>query len=84
VLTALRENEKAEKGEYCVVLELPEKPPETEAPEEGGLPIEARLIRLMQDGKSLREAQEDLMASGEKKNAVKQAALALKKLFTEP
>ena len=84
VLTALRENEKAEKGEYCVVLELPEKPPETEAPEEGGLPIEARLIRLMQDGKSLREAQEDLMAAGEKKNAVKQAALALKKLFTEP
>ena len=30
---------------------------------------------------SLREAQEALIAKGEKKNAVKQAALTLKKLF---
>ena len=34
-----------------------------------------------QEGHSLREAQEILTASGEKKNAAKQAALTLKKLF---
>ncbi len=81
VLSALKANEKTEKGEYCVVLDLhgvslPE--PETEAAE---WPPEAKLIEIMKQGMSLREAQEALIAKGEKKNAVKQAALTLKKLF---
>ena len=81
VLRELKANEKTEKGEYCVVLDLhgislPE--PETETAE---WPMEAKLIEEMKQGRTLREAQEALSAKGEKKNAVKQAALTLKKLF---
>ena len=81
VLRALKANEKTEKGEYCVVLDfhgvnLPEE--ETETAE---WPLEAKLVEEMKQGSSLREAQETLVARGEKKNAVKQAALTLKKLF---
>ena len=83
VLQALKANDKTEKGEYCVVLDLhgvalPEK--ET-APAEW--PVEAKLIEEMKKGKTLREAQEAVAAAGEKKNAVKQAALTLKKLLQE-
>ena len=81
VLQALNSNEKTEKGEYCVVLDLhgvslPER--KTEAAE---WPLEAKLVEAMKQGMNLREAQETLIAAGEKKNAVKQAALTLKKLF---
>lgn len=81
VLQALKSNEKTEKGEYCVVLDLhgitlPEKEMET-----AEWPLEAKLIEAMKQGMNLREAQETLTAAGEKKNAVKQAALTLKKLF---
>ena len=83
VLAELKANEKTEKGEYCVVLDLhnvslPE--PETETAE---WPLEAKLIEEMKQGSTLREAQEKLIQKGEKKNAVKQAALTLKKLFEE-
>ena len=81
VLRELKANEKTEKGEYCVVLDLHGVSipgPETEAAE---WPAEAKLIEEMKRGLSLREAQEALIAKGEKKNAVKQAALTLKKLF---
>ena len=81
VLRELKANEKTEKGEYCVVLDfhgvnLPEE--ETETAE---WPLEAKLVEEMKQGSSLREAQEALIAKGEKKNAVKQAALTLRKLF---
>ena len=81
VLRELKANEKTEKGEYCVVLDLhgvslPE--PETETAE---WPLEAKLIEEMKQGKTLREAQDALAEAGEKKNAVKQAALTLKKLM---
>ncbi len=81
VLKELKANEKTEKGEYCVVLDLhgvSMKEPETETPE---WPPEAKLIEAMKQGMTLREAQEALIAQGAKKNAVKQAALTLKKLF---
>ena len=54
--------------------------PEEERPE-AEWPEEAKLIEEMKQGHTLREAQEILIAGGEKKNAVKQAALTLKKLF---
>ena len=81
VLRELKANEKTEKGEYCVVLDLhgvslPEE--DTGAAE---WPLEAKLIDEMKKGMTLREAQEALAARGEKKNAVKQAALTLKKLM---
>jgi 16S rRNA (cytidine1402-2'-O)-methyltransferase len=83
VLRALKENEKTEKGEYCAVLELPEILPEDVHPKELAMTAEARMIEIMKEGHSLREAQEILISSGEKKNAAKQAALTLKKLFKD-
>ena len=83
VLAELRGNEKTEKGEYCVVLDLHAVPaPEKETPE-AVLSVEAKLIETMKRGMTLREAQEALTAAGEKKNAVKQAAITLKKLMIQ-
>ena len=79
VLKQLRENEKTEKGEYCVVLDLHDVPAERE---EQGLPAgstEAMLAEEISRGLNLREAQEALIQKGIKKNAVKQAALRIKK-----
>ena len=45
--------------------------------------LEARLTELMLPGLSLRDAQEELIRRGEKKNAVKAAGLRLKRLFGE-
>ncbi len=83
VLQALAANEKTEKGEYCVVLDLhgvPEKAPE---PAAASRSVAARLADAIDNGLSLREAQEALIRNGEKKNAVKQAALRLKKAVSE-
>ena len=80
ILEALRQNPNAEKGEYCLVLDFHGIPPEEEkAPAAESL--EGRIIEEMKRGASLREAQEALIAAGEKKNAVKQAALTLRRLF---
>lgn len=81
VLQALRANEKTEKGEYCVVLDLHDVPQPAKENTAGEWPPEALLIDRMKQGMSLREAQEALIAEGARKNAVKQAALTLKKLF---
>ena len=83
VLALLREDEKAEKGEYCLVADLHAVPLPGPAPAETQpeRSLESRLVDIMKTGASLREAQEALIADGEKKNAVKQAALTLKKLF---
>ncbi|MBR6164558.1 MAG: 16S rRNA (cytidine(1402)-2'-O)-methyltransferase [Clostridia bacterium] len=83
VLAELKANEKTEKGEYCVVLDLHRVP----VPRQEAAPVhlspEARLVEEMKKGRTLREAQEELLKAGEKKNAVKQAAITLKKLFEE-
>ena len=81
VLRELKANEKTEKGEYCVVLDLHDVNLQEEDAENAEWPLEAKLIEEMKQGSSLREAQDKLIARGEKKNAVKQAALILKKLF---
>ena len=81
VLGELKANEKTEKGEYCVVLDLHDVPDPGENSEAAEMPAEARLIEEMKQGRTLREAQEKLISQGLKKNAVKQAALTLKKLF---
>ena len=81
VLAALRANPKTEKGEYCLVLdfhgvELPSAPaPAAE------VSLEARLVEAMLQGNELRQAQAVLVEAGEKRNAVKAAALRLKKLL---
>ena len=83
VLTALKSNDKTEKGEYCVVMDLHGAARQEEAPVSSAMSSEAMLVEEMKSGKTLREAQEALIAAGAKKNAVKQAALALKKMFSE-
>ena len=77
ILSALEANEKSEKGEYCVVadlrnVKLPEEKPTVQAS------LEACIFDLVLNGVSLRDAVETLTAQGEKKNAVKAAALRVK------
>ena len=82
LLTALQENPKTEKGEYCLVLDLHDVQDLHKEAEMGELSLEARIIEEMtRNGLNLRDAQSELMMAGEKKNAVKQAALNLKKMF---
>ena len=84
VLDMLKANPKTEKGEYCLVLDFHEVVlPEEKAPA-AEVSLEAQLVEAMlQDGLDLRDAQSELVLQGAKKNAVKQAALRLKKLFAE-
>lgn len=84
VLAGLTANPKAEKGEYCLVLDLHDVPPQETAqatPPEASL--EARLVERMLAGETARQAQAALTEAGEKKNAVKAAALRLKRLFEQ-
>lgn len=83
VLQTLKANPKAEKGEYCLVLDFSSVVlPETPAPL-AEVSLEAQLTELMLQGLSLRDAQKALVLQGVKKNAVKAAGLRLKKLFWE-
>lgn len=82
VLTALKADPKTEKGEYCIVLDfhkviLPEEKPIHD------ISLEAKLVERLLEGEDWRTAQESLIADGAKKNAVKAAALRIKKLFME-
>ncbi len=81
VLAALKANEKTGKGEYCVVMDMHSTRRKEETPTESVMSVEAMLVEEMKQGKTLREAQDALLAAGMKKNAVKQAALTLKRLF---
>ena len=83
VLADLQANPKAEKGEYCLVLDMHQvRLPEEPAPV-ADISLEARLAEQMLSGMTLRDAQSELVLQGEKKNAVKAAALRLKRLFAE-
>ncbi len=82
VLEMLRNNPKTEKGEYCLALDFHQVKLEQEKPT-ADISLEARLTELMLPGLSLRDAQEELISRGEKKNAVKAAGLRLKRLFGE-
>ncbi len=84
VLRALQENPKAEKGEYCLVMDVRHAAPPADPEPRGDVSLEAMLVEIMREGMSLRDAQNELILRGEKKNAVKQAALSLKRMFQEP
>ena len=83
VLADLRANPKAEKGEYCLVLDFHGVQLPDESAPVAEISLETRLTEQMLSGLSLRDAQSELVLQGEKKNAVKAAALRLKRLFTE-
>lgn len=81
VLAALLADPKADKGEYCIVFswaaeDIPQ--PESRKCE---LSLEAQLFDGIVRGLSLRESMEELIAGGERKNAVKAAGLAVKHLL---
>ena len=84
VLAALKANPKTEKGEYCLILDFHDvRLPEEKKPA-AEVSLEAQLVeQMLQNDLDLRDAQSELVLQGAKKNAVKQAALRLKKLFAE-
>lgn len=82
VLADFLANDKAEKGEYVMVLDLRG----TARPQEAAVAavgLEAQLLDLYLSGLSLQEAMTALTARGERKNAVYAASLRLKQLLTE-
>ena len=83
VLEQLRANPKTEKGEYCLVIDLHTVSHHDEKPQAAPLTLEQRLTDKVLQGLSLREAQEAIALEGEKKNAVKAAALRLKQAWAE-
>lgn len=78
VLRTLKNNPKAEKGEYCLVLkwrDTPEEAPKQEAS------LEAMLFDCVLQGLSVRDGMETLISRGYRKNAVYAASLRLKELL---
>lgn len=83
VLAQMQLNPKTEKGEYCLVLDFHQvELPQGKQPT-ADISLEAQLIDLLLTGMDLREAQSALVEDGYKKNAVKAAALRLKKLLED-
>ncbi len=83
VLEMLRANPKTEKGEYCLILDFHDVNLPEDKASAAETSLEARLVEQLLQGLDLRDAQSELVLQGAKKNAVKQAALRLKKLFME-
>ena len=81
VLHTLSCNPKAERGEYCIALEWHDAV-ETPAPP-CPLTLEARLFDGLVNGRTLRESADALVMSGERKNAVKAAALRVKAMLAD-
>lgn len=83
VLAAIQGNPKAEKGEYCLVLQWDEQ--DIPAPKAAASPLslEARLFDGLVSGLTLRESMERVTAEGERKNAVYAASLRVKELLRE-
>lgn len=80
ILSALEQNEKSEKGEYCLVCDLrdvslPAEEPAVQAS------LEAQLFERLLDGLSMRDAMKELVEKGEKKNAVYAASLRIKEFL---
>ena len=83
VLAELEANPKAEKGEYCIVFQwAKEDIPQQEAPK-SELSLEAQLFDGLVRGLSMRDAIEELVAAGERKNAVKAPSLNVKNMLGE-
>lgn len=82
VLQALNSNDKAEKGEYVLVLDLFGLEGVKEAAREE-LALEARLFHWLLAGDDMRSACARLTLAGERKNAVYAASLKLKDMMRE-
>ena len=83
ILLTMENDPKTEKGEYCIVFAWAEEDiPAPEAPK-SKLSLEARLFDGLVRGLSMRECVDELIAQGERKNAVKAASLNVKKIMEE-
>lgn len=82
VLDMLLANEKAEKGEYCLVLDLHDVTLEEDAPAVNAS-LEARIFEALMAGKDLREAGEWLTAQGERRNDVYRARTAVQRFLED-
>lgn len=80
VLEALRSNEKAEKGEYVLVLDLFGLEGHKEIAREE-IALEARLLHWLMAGDDMRSACARLTEAGERKNTVYAASLRLKDML---
>ena len=82
VLAMLRANEKAEKGEYCLVLDMSGVAPETQEPVSSAS-LEAQLFEELLCGSDLRAAGERLMERGAKRNEVYRARTNVQRFLTD-
>ncbi len=81
VIADMEANPKAEKGEYCCCFQwAAEDIPQPEAAK-SELSLEAQLFDCLVRGLSMRDAVEELVARGERKNAVKAASLNVKNML---
>ncbi|MDD5898772.1 MAG: 16S rRNA (cytidine(1402)-2'-O)-methyltransferase [Clostridia bacterium] len=81
VLAQLESNPKAEKGEYCIALQwAAEDIPQPQA-QQCALSLEAQLFDGLVRGLSLREAVDELVSAGARRNAVKAASLTVKRML---
>lgn len=76
MVSALKGNPKAEKGEYCVVVDF--SGIVTEKEEEPSVSLEALLFDLVFKGETLKSAMQSLAQKGFKKNELYEASLRLK------
>ena len=79
LLDRFRQDEGLLRGEFVLVLELPQQAVQTEEPTKRQS-LEAELLTLMLDGQTLREAMDALVLQGVKRNAAYAAGLKLRKL----
>jgi len=82
VLSMLRANEKAEKGEYCLVLDMADV--QLEAREEAvNASLEAQLFEELLCGGDIRQAAELLMERGAKRNDVYRAKMNVQRFLDD-
>ena len=82
VLDMLESNEKAEKGEYCLVLDMSGVELETES-EKTSASLEAQLFEEMLSGCDMRLAAQTLMERGYKRNEVYKARTNVQRFFDD-
>ena len=82
VLDMLESNEKAEKGEYCLVLDMSGVELETER-EKTSASLEAQLFEEMLSGCDMRLAAQTLMERGYKRNEVYKARTNVQRFFDD-
>jgi len=78
-LEVLQNNPKAEKGEYCLVLQW--DPQDIPREEERAVSLEAMVFNGLVEGLSLRESMERLIAAGERRNAVYAVGIKVKAML---